>query len=472
MNLINKIFNRKIAGDTSNIVLPDATGIDNGIEYKSAVNSNVPNGLFNHISDAIQYLQFSVGLYSNTAQYTEGNICKVITKENILHVGSRYRIRIFRRNGNNPNSTTANPPIPTTPTTTNGIACYPVENETEWNTDWDEIRTANLQHTVKLKQLLFGELQEASFDDAVNWIKNGNLDTTKLPVEEFNKLWEALSNDIDCKFYQHKILGVELREAQNNDDNKNYRIISFILETIIYRYSLNIALSDDGNYIASGVTLMYNDKDVMINTLFNMVGNAYNITFEVYNDIVLSCPNISNVATYSWTFDIARYTSKKVIGFYIMRRSNSLGIGSAGTDMGFGWYRVLMLPLSTIAIEMRGEKNSYYTIVRNNINKGYNSWYDPNTTAKLVNEATNGNKYQGDFTAYYGTEMVINNQNLFFLGDSLTIEWKCSSSLDTGDGRSPRVVYNSLPADKVISAGGNVEVDLILMCVAPPSASI
>lgn len=159
MNLINKIFNRKIAGDTSNIVLPDATGIDSGIEYKSAVNSNVPNGLFNHISDAIQYLQFSVGLYSNTAQYTEGNICKVITKEN-----GHYQIRVFRRNGNNAGATVANPPVPTNKTTTNGIDCYEVENETEWNTDWDECETGLAYWEFKIEGKTITEATQ-SFDN-------------------------------------------------------------------------------------------------------------------------------------------------------------------------------------------------------------------------------------------------------------------------------------------------------------------
>lgn len=262
MNLINKIFNRKIAGDTSNIVLPDATGIDNGIEYKSAVNSNVPNGLFNHISDAIQYLQFTVGLYSNTAQYTEGNICKVITKEN-----GHYQIRVFRRNGNNSGSTTANPPIPTTPTTTNGIACYPVENETEWNSDWDECETGLAYWEFKIEGKTITEAVQ-SFDNrdsvGATW--------TKASIQE---LYDSVKNFRVVYFYNCLI-------TTNNIVKEGSRIKgSFSFENIA-RYTMRFEYNLDASSFSSCSYNVFNYnssiKELNSDALYNSVkGNILKV---------------------------------------------------------------------------------------------------------------------------------------------------------------------------------------------------
>lgn len=262
MNLINKIFNRKIAGDTSNIVLPDATGIDNGIEYKSAVNSNVPNGLFNHISDAIQYLQFSVGLYSNTAQYTEGNICKVITKEN-----GHYQIRVFRRNGNNSGSTTANPPIPTTPTTTNGISCYPVENETEWNTDWDECETGLAYWEFKIEGKTITEAVQ-SFDNrnsvGATW--------TKASIQE---LYDSVKNFRVVYFYNCLITTNNIEKVGNIIKG------SFSFENIA-RYTMRFEYNLDASSFTSCSYNVFNYnssiKELNSDALYNSVkGNILKV---------------------------------------------------------------------------------------------------------------------------------------------------------------------------------------------------
>ena len=52
--LKNNIFNNNIAGDTSNILIPDSSAIKNGIAFKSNINSNVLNGFYNILSEAIQ----------------------------------------------------------------------------------------------------------------------------------------------------------------------------------------------------------------------------------------------------------------------------------------------------------------------------------------------------------------------------------------------------------------------------------
>ena len=130
--LKNNILNNNIAGDTSNILTPDSSAIKSGIVFKSNINSNVLNGFYNILSEAIQYLQFTVGLYSKEADYNEGNIASLVIKN-----GNDYSIWQFRRNLNNPQILNNNPPITgASITTINGIDIY--EGGT-LNTDWDKL---------------------------------------------------------------------------------------------------------------------------------------------------------------------------------------------------------------------------------------------------------------------------------------------------------------------------------------------
>ncbi|WP_288695335.1 hypothetical protein [uncultured Brachyspira sp.] len=130
--LKNNIFNNNIAGDTSNILIPDSSAIKNGIAFKSNINSNVLNGFYNILSEAIQYLQFTVGLYNKEADYNEGNIASLVIKDS-----ENYSIWQFRRNSNNPQVLNNNPPITgASITTVNGIDIY--EGGT-LNTDWDKL---------------------------------------------------------------------------------------------------------------------------------------------------------------------------------------------------------------------------------------------------------------------------------------------------------------------------------------------
>ncbi|MEI0551238.1 hypothetical protein R4K89_13130 [Brachyspira intermedia] len=130
--LKNNILNNNIAGDTSNILIPDTSAIKNGIEFKSNINSNVLNGYYNLLSEAIQFLQFTGGLYSEEANYDEGNIASLVIKN-----GEDYSIWQFRRNANNPQVLNNNPPITEASiTTVNGVDAY--EGGT-LNTDWDKL---------------------------------------------------------------------------------------------------------------------------------------------------------------------------------------------------------------------------------------------------------------------------------------------------------------------------------------------
>ena len=130
--LNNNIFNNNIAGDTSNILIPDNSAIKKGVVFKSNIDSNVLNGFYNILSKAIQYLQFTGGLYSKEADYNEGNIASLVIKDS-----ENYSIWQFRRNSNNPQVLNNNPPITgASITTINGIDIY---KGGTLNTDWDKL---------------------------------------------------------------------------------------------------------------------------------------------------------------------------------------------------------------------------------------------------------------------------------------------------------------------------------------------
>ena len=131
-DLNNNIINTNIAGNTSNILIPDLAAIASGIVFKSNVNSNVLNGFYNSLSESVQYLQFTGGLYDDNADYTEGNIASLVIKN-----GTDYSIWQFRRNSNNPRVLNNNPPISgASINRVNGVDAY--EGGT-LNTDWDKL---------------------------------------------------------------------------------------------------------------------------------------------------------------------------------------------------------------------------------------------------------------------------------------------------------------------------------------------
>ena len=131
-NLVNNIFNKKFAENASNRNNPDENTFANGIGLKSEVVSTNLNGTGFILSEAIQYLQFTGGLYSKDADYSEGNIASLVIKN-----GTDYSIWQFRRNANNPQVLNNNPPVTgASITTVNGVDAY--EGGT-LNTDWDKL---------------------------------------------------------------------------------------------------------------------------------------------------------------------------------------------------------------------------------------------------------------------------------------------------------------------------------------------
>ncbi|MDA0072975.1 hypothetical protein OFT50_12970 [Brachyspira hyodysenteriae] len=82
--------------------------------------------------EAVQFLQFTGGLYSEEADYDEGNITSLVIKN-----GEDYSIWQFRRNANNPQVLNNNPPISgASITTVNGVDAY---EGGSLNTDWDKL---------------------------------------------------------------------------------------------------------------------------------------------------------------------------------------------------------------------------------------------------------------------------------------------------------------------------------------------
>lgn len=202
-NLLAKIFNIKIAGETSNIILPDASGLETGIEYKSGINSNIPNGFFNHISEAIQYLQFTVGLFSDTAQYNEGNTCKMIVKMVNSQV-SKYQVKMFRRNGLNPELVIGNCPLNCRFENTNGVDVYLIEDpnaEGLYNTHWDEIKFGDLKFHFTIGK------DFASFGGGVN-TNSKYVTYERFPLSTRDALIEAWDNHIPCYFFDYLINGL------------------------------------------------------------------------------------------------------------------------------------------------------------------------------------------------------------------------------------------------------------------------
>lgn len=134
-NLQQYVLNKRYAEDTGNRIDPSAESFKTGIEFKSEARSNILNGSFYLLSQAIQYLQFTGGLYDSKASYNEGNIVSCVVKD-----VDRYRLWKFRRNSNNTGTLTGNAPITGSVETVNGIDIYVLGSV---NSDWDKLEDFN-----------------------------------------------------------------------------------------------------------------------------------------------------------------------------------------------------------------------------------------------------------------------------------------------------------------------------------------
>ena len=214
MKVKNKLINNVIASGTDNVMIPTESQNREGIRYKSSVDSNVPNGFFYNLSEAIQFLQFTVGLYDASAEYEEGNICKLLYKDS-----AGYQLKSFRRTNKNNTIKKGNAPYkPATIETTNGIDCYSEGTE---NLDWEEIKSG-------LSAYLF-QIEGKTIDDLLNNNYTKENINTFLSKEKFNELYKVCNDFsqiyfLDC-LISYKKIGTYTTGSADTGDLKNYKFI-------------------------------------------------------------------------------------------------------------------------------------------------------------------------------------------------------------------------------------------------------
>lgn len=199
--LNNNIFNNNIAGDTSNILIPDNSAIKKGIVFKSNIDSNVLNGFYNILSKAIQYLQFTGGLYSKEADYNEGNIASLVIKDS-----ENYSIWQFRRNSNNPQVLNNNPPITgASITTVNGIDIY--EGGT-LNTDWDKL-TEDYDVEATPNTVMIRDEEGASNVNMPSNIENTTVVNNEYLEKQLLKKQDKLTAGINVEITEDNVINVK-----------------------------------------------------------------------------------------------------------------------------------------------------------------------------------------------------------------------------------------------------------------------
>lgn len=199
--LNNNIFNNNIAGDTSNILIPDNSAIKKGVVFKSNIDSNVLNGFYNILSKAIQYLQFTGGLYSKEADYNEGNIASLVIKDS-----ENYSIWQFRRNSNNPQVLNNNPPITgASITTINGIDIY---KGGTLNTDWDKL-TEDYDVEATPNTVMIRDEEGASNVNMPSNIKNTTVVNNEYLEEQLLKKQDKLTAGTNVEITEDNIINVK-----------------------------------------------------------------------------------------------------------------------------------------------------------------------------------------------------------------------------------------------------------------------
>ena len=241
MKLQNKIVNNVIASGTDNVVVPTESQNREGIAYKSETKSNVPNGFFYSLSEAIQFLQFTVGLYDASAEYTEGNICKLLYKD-----ASGYQLKSFRRNNKHNTIVKGNAPYkPATITTANGIDCY---SEGTANEDWEEIKSG-------LSAYIF-QVDGKTINDLIAGGYNKDTISVFLSSDKFTELYNVCRDFtqvyfLDC-LVSYKSVGERASGSEETGDLKNYRFVD-----------LNINAGGSIN-----IRFEYNDTDAVYNEYY------------------------------------------------------------------------------------------------------------------------------------------------------------------------------------------------------------
>ena len=270
--LNNNIFNNNIAGDTSNILIPDNSAIKKGIVFKSNIDSNVLNGFYNILSKAIQYLQFTGGLYSKEADYNEGNIASLVIKDS-----ENYSIWQFRRNSNNPQVLNNNPPITgASITTINGIDIY--EGGT-LNTDWDKL-TEDYDVEATPNTVMIRDEEGAS-----NVNMPSNIENTTVVNNKY--LEEQLQSGLSIK--QDKLIaGTNVEITEDNVINVKGDVATDAKSVSYDNSNTNLGYITDYDFPKFKLEI---PDTININTINNINLNTFQgtITKQTNNEYIFSC---------------------------------------------------------------------------------------------------------------------------------------------------------------------------------------
>ena len=280
-NLNNNILNNNIAEDTSNILIPDSSAIKSGIVFKSNINSNVLNGFYNILSEAIQYLQFTVGLYNKEASYNEGNIASLVIKDS-----KNYSIWQFKRNSNNPQILNNNPPITgASITTINGIDIY--EGGT-LNTDWDKL-TENYDVEATPNTVMIRDEEGTSNINMPSNIKNTTIVNNEYLQTELSKKQDKLTAGTNVEITEDNVINVkgDVATAATQVTQTNEALglnVQTALDILNKRYMIPCyyeqLTDDEGNFLeeeepANWYKTLYN-----VDTIWELVHNTKSVVFR------------------------------------------------------------------------------------------------------------------------------------------------------------------------------------------------
>ena len=422
-DLYNKILNNNIAEDTSNILIPDNSAIKSGIVFKSNINSNVLNGYLNLLSEAIQYLQFTNGLYSEEADYNEGNIASLVIKN-----GNDYSIWQFRRNSNNSQVLNNNPPITgSSITTINGIDIY--EGGT-LNTDWDKL-TQNYDVEATPNTVMIRNEKGAS-----NVNMPSNIENTTVVNNEYleEQLQAGLSTKQDkliagtnVEITEDNVINVkgdvatDAKSVSYDNSNTNLEYISgysfpkfnveiptynLVLTDGITDFNVSILKQEDGSYLLNGILENFNITNA----------NEINIQIKSINNITDSYSIYALSSILSQFFKIENISSESLSLFEALE--NEINIQNKNNNFEFGFYAD-SIDNSNFYLKIKSSEtlettSSTITLnIKNRVlrNTDINIFYINNdlTIGQIqLNQINSSVAYQGTYNGYTNTTNVLN----------------------------------------------------------------
>lgn len=421
--LNNNIFNNNIAGDTSNILIPDNSAIKKGIVFNSNIDSNVLNGFHNILSKAIQYLQFTGGLYSKEADYNEGNIASLVIKDS-----ENYSIWQFRRNSNNPQVLNNNPPITgASITTINGIDIY--EGGT-LNTDWDKL-TEDYDVEATPNTVMIRDEEGASNVNMPSNIENTTVVNNEYLEEQLqaglSTKQDKLTAGTNVEITEDNVINVkgdvatDAKSVSYDNSNTNLEYISgysfpkfnveiptynLVLTDGITDFNVSILKQEDGSYLLNGILENFNITNA----------NEINIQIKSINNITDSYSIYALSSILSQFFKIENISSESLSLFEALE--NEISIQNKNNNFEFGFYADSIdnssFYLKIKSYETLETTSSTITLnIKNRVlrNTDVNIFYINNnlTIGQIqLNQINSSVAYQGTYNGYTNTTNVLN----------------------------------------------------------------